>query len=269
MVRLSNGFVACVNVLTLLLSCAALATAAWFFAHQSTTCQKFLVEPLFFLGLSLLIVSLLGLLGSCCRVQPLLWVYLFLMFLFILALIGFTIFSIVVTNKGMGKAISGRGYKEYRLGDYNNWLQNYVVNDGNWDKIKSCLADANVCSSFPQETVADFNKRNLSPTQSGCCKPPTYCGYEYKNATFWTIPKEGPAAPDTDCKTWSNNHGVLCYDCMSCKAGVLANIKKEWRLLAGANTTLLIVVILVYSVGYCALRNNRLSSYRRYKGGYP
>ena len=72
-----------------------------------------------------------------------------------------------------------------------------------------------------------------------------------------------------DCKTWSNNHAVLCYDCMSCKAGVLANIKKEWRLLAAANTSLLIVVILVYSVGYCALRNNRSISYLRYKGGYP
>ncbi|GFZ12195.1 tetraspanin7 [Actinidia rufa] len=168
MVRLSNGFVSLVNVLTLLLSGAALATAAWFFTHQSSACQKFLVEPLFFLGLSLLIVSLLGLFGSCCRVQPLLWVYLFLMFLFIVALIGFSIFALVVTNKGMGKAISGRGYKEYRLGDYNNWLQNYVVNEKNWDEIKSCLADANVCSSLggnPKETVSDFNKKNLSPTQ--------------------------------------------------------------------------------------------------------
>ena len=65
-----------------------------------------------------------------------------------------------------------------------------------------------------------------------------------------------------------NNQQALCYDCKSCKAGVLANIKKEWRLLAVVDAGILILVILVYSIGCCALRNNRSSRYSRHKA-YP
>ncbi|KAF7124591.1 hypothetical protein RHSIM_Rhsim12G0146100 [Rhododendron simsii] len=275
MARVSNGFVGFINILTLLLSLAALGGAFFLYLnHASTACQKTLQEPLLIVGAALFVVSLLGLFGSCCRVNSLLYVYLFFMFLLILGLICSTVFTILVTNKGVGNAVSGRGFKEYRLGDYSNWLQTYAVNDQNWPSIKGCLVETKMCSSESlgvtnsQEAAADFYKRSLSPTQSGCCKPPTYCGFDYKNATLWTVPKTGPAVPDTDCTTWSNNQEALCYDCKSCKAGILANLKKEWRLLAVINTCILVFVILVYSVGCCALRNNTSSNYSRYKGGY-
>ncbi|KAA8542330.1 hypothetical protein F0562_023534 [Nyssa sinensis] len=190
------------------------------------------------------------------------------MFLLIAGLLCFTVFTVIVTNKGVGEAISGRGYKEYRLGDYSHWLQNYVINEKHWEKIKSCLIDAQVCKSLGEarhESAADFYKSSLSPTESGCCKPPTSCGFEYQNATFWTVPKSGPAVPDGDCKTWSNNQTVLCFDCQSCKAGVLANIKKEWRQLAIINAGILVFIIVVYSIGCCALRNNRSDRYHRHK----
>ncbi|THG08656.1 tetraspanin-8-like [Camellia sinensis] len=271
MVRMSNTFIAFFNLITLLISIAAIGGSIWFSTHPASICQKVIQKPLLYIGLALFVVSLFGLIGSCCRVQFVLWIYLVVMFLFIIALMCFSVFAILVTNKGIGKAVSGRGYKEYRLGDYSNWLQMYVVNGTNWDKVKSCLVDAHVCSRLggnPHETAADFDKRNLSPTESGCCKPPSYCGLEFKNATFWTVPKTGPAVPDSDCTAWSNDQSVLCYNCKSCKAGILAIFSYSRRLLAMINAGVLVFVIILYSIGCCALRNNRSSRYQRYKG-YP
>ncbi|XP_052174596.1 tetraspanin-8-like [Diospyros lotus] len=273
MVRLSNSIVVLVNVLTLVISVAVIGGAAWSYTHPGSLCHRVLQQPLLFLGLSLLAVSLLGLIGACCRVQFLLWIYLFVMFVLIVGLVCFTVFTVVVTNKGVGKAVSDKGYKEYRLGDYSNWLRKYVVNQENWAKIRSCLVVADVCSTLganPNETLADFRKRTLSPIQSGCCKPPTSCGFKFKNATYWTAPKTGgPAAADGDCATWSNNQSVLCYGCQSCKAGVLANIKKEWKLLAIINVVVLVFVIIIYSIGCCALRNVRSSGYLQSGKGHP
>ena len=54
------------------------------------------------------------------------------MFLFIVHL-----FALIVTNKGAGEVVSNRGYKEYRLGDYFNWLQKRVNNVKN---SETCLS---------------------------------------------------------------------------------------------------------------------------------
>jgi hypothetical protein len=74
------------------------------------------------------------------------------------------------------------------------------------------------------------------------------------NATIWqgTPP---PSAEDPDCGVWSNAN--LCYNCNSCKAGILQNIKQDWRKVAIVNIIVLVFLIIAYSVGCCAFRNNR------------
>ncbi|KAL6318997.1 hypothetical protein AAG906_001470 [Vitis piasezkii] len=271
MARFSNVLIAILNVLTMLIAVASLASGIYFNFNGGTHCQKFLQMPLLVVGAFLFVVSLCGLVGSTCKVSFLLWIYLFVMFLMILGLLCFTILALVVTNKGVGQVISNRGYKEYRLGDYSNWLQNHLVNDKNWGRIKSCLMDTDICSRLGKEInddAAAFYQKNLSPIQSGCCKPPTYCGFEFKNATFWVVPKTGPAVADTDCKTWSNDQKQLCFDCKSCRAGLLANIKSQWRTLAICNGCIFVVLIFIYSVGCCAFRNNRRDKYK-YQRGFP
>ncbi|KAF9625785.1 hypothetical protein IFM89_027117 [Coptis chinensis] len=180
------------------------------------------------------------------------------------------IFAFIVTNHGAGKAISGRGFKEYRLGDYSNWLQNHVVNGKHWGKFRSCLIASKLCMRLGDNAgkASAFNMKDLSPIESGCCKPPTYCGFTFKNATFWEVPKSGPAAPDLDCLTWSNHQETLCYDCKSCKAGILDNVKNDSKKLVAINFCVLIFLSIVHCIGSCAYKGNRDERYKRYRG-YP
>lgn len=168
MVRLSNNLVGILNFLTFLVSIPILGAGIWLSNRASTDCEKFLEKPVIALGVFLMIVSLAGLIGACCRVNWLLWLYLVVMFLLILLLFCFTIFAFVVTNKGAGEALSGKGYKEYRLGDYSNWLQKRVSNTKNWNRIRSCLYDGKVCQSLADantSTASQFFAEHLSPIQ--------------------------------------------------------------------------------------------------------
>ncbi|XP_043711180.1 tetraspanin-8-like [Telopea speciosissima] len=268
MFRLSNNLVGILNFITFLLSIPILGAGIWLSTKADTICEKFLEKPVIALGVFLMVVSLAGLIGACCRVQWLLWVYLLVMFVLIVLLFGLTIFAFVVTNKGAGEAVSGKGYKEYKLGDYSNWLQNRVNNTKNWNNIKSCLMDSKVCQTLANQTgnenVQQFYKTNLSPIQSGCCKPPTSCNFTYVTPIEWTK-TDTTSSTDSDCTAWNNTD--LCYNCQSCKAGVLQNIKSDWKKVAIVNIIFLVFLIIVYSIGCCAFRNNRRENgYSGWKG---
>lgn len=257
--RCSNSLVGILNFVTFLLSIPILGGGIWL-AHKATTdCEKYLEKPVIALGVFLLIVSLAGFIGACCRVNWLLWVYLVVMFLLILILFCFTIFAFVITNKGAGEVVSNRGYKEYKLGDYSNWLQKRVDNSKNWNRIRSCLIDGKVCQKLSQETntgANEFFAKHLSPIESGCCKPPENCQFIYVSPTNWS--KNGNVTnSNPDCNVWSNDPSALCYDCTSCKAGFLQNLKGDWKKVAVINIVFLVFLIIVYSIGCCAFRNNR------------
>jgi len=270
MFRLSNNLIGILNVLTFILSIPILWAGVWLSNKGVTECEKFLDKPVIILGVFLMVISLAGLIGACCRVSWLLWTYLLVMFLLIVILFCFTIFAFVVTNKGAGEVVSGRGYKEYRLGDYSNWLQKRVNSTKNWKKIRSCLVDSKVCSTFADkyvgETVDQFYNQHLSSVQSGCCKPSTDCQFTYVTPTNWTTTTTG-AQTNPDCNTWSNDPNILCYDCQACKAGLLDQLKRDWKKVAIINVVFLIVLVIVYSIGCCAFRNSRRDNVYRGKIG--
>lgn len=91
--------------------------------------------------------------------------------------------------------------------------------------------------------------------QSGCCKPPSDCNFTYVKPTEWNA--TGVQNTNSDCNAWNNEPTVLCFNCESCKAGLLDNIKSNWKKVAIVNVIFLVFLIVVYSVGCCAFRNNR------------
>ncbi|KAH9722451.1 tetraspanin-12 [Citrus sinensis] len=254
MPRFSNAMFIALNLISLAMGFAAVFCSAYVQMHDGSACQKTLEMPLLVTGLFLLIVSTLGLVGACCRTDWLLCIYLFVMLISILGLIAFTVFVLIVTNTFVGKKVS-----QNRLHDYSYWLQNRLADGKNWQEIRSCLADANVCRNLGNKDLKDW-----SLVQSGCCKPPVYCGLERKNATFWTMPENGPAVSDSDCAMFSNDQKQLCYDCNSCKGGVLANIKREWRLLAVLNACVIGFLIIIFWIGCCVRKNIRYDQFIGY-----
>ncbi|KAJ8505575.1 hypothetical protein OPV22_006461 [Ensete ventricosum] len=263
MVRISNSLIGILNFLTLLVSFPIIGIALWFRVQAATECERVLQLPLLVLGIFLFVVSVLGFVGSCFRVSVFLWIYLFVLFLLILAMVAFTMFGLIVTNKGVGQAIVGRAYKEYKLDDYSHWLQKRVRDWSTWNVIEGCLKEAKVCGQLEGDVgmkATEFYRKNLSPVQSGCCKPPSYCRFTYVNATHWTMPKSGSAASGLDCKAWSNDQEKLCYSCNSCKGGVLATLKDARKKVAIFNAALLVFLIVTYSVGCCAFKNKRSRS---------
>ncbi|XP_021285912.1 tetraspanin-8-like [Herrania umbratica] len=265
MVRISNTVFTFINIFPFFLGVVSVVASIHFRLHGGSVCLNALQNPLLIIGLVLFAVSLLAFIGSCCsNANSVLAVYSILMTLVILALTGFTLFAVVVTNKGVARRISGLGFSEYRLGDYSGWLRDNFVNHNSWDHTRSCLIDSHVCTTLhSRATFSDFIKQKLSSIQSGCCKPPMYCKFVYKNATFWIMQKSGPDVEDSDCRTWSNDKQKLCYNCKSCKGGVLANIRKEWRLLAILNICILVLVLITFNIG-CSIRKNRKADEKNY-----
>ncbi|CAN8304825.1 unnamed protein product [Cochlearia groenlandica] len=264
MVRVSNFIVGLANTLIMLAGASAIGYSVYMFMHQDVTvCESVVRAPLLTTGIILFVVSLIGVIGSCFKNNIALVTYLILLFVGIVALIVFSTFVFFVTNKGAGHVVSGRGYREYKTVDFSNWLNGFVGGK-RWFGIKGCLVEAKVCSDLsngPVNQIADaFYRKNLSPIQSGCCKPPSNCNFEFRNATYWIPPtKNGTAVTSKsgDCGSWSNVQKELCFNCSSCKAGVLANIRQEWRHLLVFNVCFLLVLLIVYSCGCCARRNNR------------
>ncbi|KAF7823451.1 tetraspanin-3-like [Senna tora] len=263
--RASNHLIGLLNFLTFLLSIPILGGGIWLSSRATTTdCLRFLQWPLIVIGISIMVVSLAGFAGACYRNTFLMRLYLLVMFFVIAALVGFIIFAYAVTDKGSGRAVANRAYLEYDLAEYSGWLEERVASESYWGKISACVRDSKVCGRMGRtyggmpESAYMFYARKLTPIQSGCCKPPTECGYVYENETVWTTGGGvGMGAANPDCLRWSNEQGQLCYGCDSCKAGVLASLKRSWRKVSVINIVVMIILVIAYIVAYAAFRNNR------------
>ncbi|CAL5047268.1 unnamed protein product [Urochloa decumbens] len=267
MARLSHGLLGALNVVTLLLSLPVLCAGVYFRMRAATECERALQLPVIAFGATLLLLSLVGLAGACGRrgaAAPFLWAYVVSMFLLVVAVFALTVLAFVaVADQGSGGA-AGRAYREHRLGDYSGWLRARVAAPDTWRRVESCLAEARVCGvgrpldgAVGREAV-EFYKHHLSPIQSGCCKPQAHCGFRQVNGTFWEAPRSAAAAGDDDgdCRAWSNDVQVLCFECDACKAGVLETVKTRWKAVAIVDVALLVLLVVVYTLGCCALRSN-------------
>ncbi|KAJ4959579.1 hypothetical protein NE237_026690 [Protea cynaroides] len=266
---MSNNVIGAINFFGVLLSIPIIGAGIWLTNEPDNACVKILQWPVIILGIVILVVALAGFIGAFWRIPWLLIFYLIAMLILIILLASLVVFIYMVTMRGSGHIAPSRAYLEYHLDDYSGWLRRRVQSSYKWDQIRNCLSSTTMCSELNQSyhMAEDFFNTHLTPLQSGCCKPPTKCGYTFVNPTYWISPIDMSA--DMDCLQWSNDQTQLCYACDSCKAGLLANLKKEWRRVNVILVITLIALICVYLMGCCAFRNAKTEDlFRRYKQGY-
>ncbi|ESQ31854.1 hypothetical protein EUTSA_v10004782mg [Eutrema salsugineum] len=262
MLRLSNAAVITTNAILALIGLATLCFSVYVFIEGPSQCQRFIQNPLIVTATLLFFISSLGLIAALYSSHVIITLYLFFLFLSILVLLVLSIFIFLVTNPFAGKAFSGKGIGNAKTGDLQNWIGNHFLQGKNWEGIKRCMSDSSICRFGPRDV--DFDAKHLSYVKFGCCRPPVECGFESKNATWWTVPATSTGAIKGDCKTWSNTQSQLCYACESCKIGVFKGIRKRWRILLVFNLLLILLVVLLYSCGCCVRNNNRVPWKRRF-----
>ncbi|XP_074288641.1 tetraspanin-7-like [Silene latifolia] len=254
----STCVLGCLNTFTLCLSLPILLAGFLLRITANSPCDPIMYKPLLAIGLSLLIVSLIGLLGACCRVSIFQWLYLFTLFILIIGLLALlSVSGVLIKGGGKGNDVMG-GVKEYELPMFSNWLKKNFVSDDHWEDVVNCLVHHDACGKISTfRTLMDFvtyKKSKLTSMEMGCCKPPVHCGYEYKSNTRWEVPEQGLASQDADCKAWSNDPDKLCYNCETCKGGYLAFFVKGWKKITALNTALLVILFFVFIIAACALR---------------
>jgi len=231
-----------INGIALLLSIPIIGTGIWLSGKQDNQCLNFLQWLVVAIGVLFFVAGLLGFIGAFWKVRWVVGFYLVFMFILLVLLMGLVISVFRVTHKGHGHTTPNRAYKEYNLYEFSPWLRHRVQSSSRWNHIRNCLIYSTTCSRLKQRfnLAQDFFNAQISPLQSGCCTPPTECGYAFVTPVYWVTPANQDV--DSDCSLWNNDQMQLCYNCNSCKAGLLANIKKEWRV---ANIVLLLILLLL------------------------
>ncbi|MCO5580592.1 hypothetical protein L7F22_034462 [Adiantum nelumboides] len=250
---ISNLLLVVFNVITTFFGVAIAGLGAWLATKDSETCLQFLHSPILVFGVFIAAVSVVALISAFFKIGILLRIYLLLMLVLILACVAFAIFSFVVTHKNYAKVLANVNYKQYRIGDYSEWLQKQVENPATWKRIRSCLSDSKMCFfSYMSSTALLSNIVNYLAldTYKGCCIPPDVCQYSLVNGAYVSPANAGA---DADCTTFSNNADTRCFDCDACPAGVMESVVTNWQKLAIGVAVVAGALLVIYCVGCQAL----------------
>uniref|UniRef100_A0ACD5YP70 Uncharacterized protein n=1 Tax=Avena sativa TaxID=4498 RepID=A0ACD5YP70_AVESA len=257
----SNKFMACLALATV---CAVLVIASglWFASAEGEECARLQRWPVVILGVAILMVALAGFIGAYWDnglARFLLKAYFYGMLGAVVVLTVFLLIGYAVTRGSGAYPVLGRAYKEYRLDGFSMWLRGYVSDSpARWEGIMSCLAESDTCKELARQgsfvTADQFYSSNLiTPLQSGCCKPPSACGFGYVGPTVWTNPT---SAPVQDCGLWSNDPAQLCYECESCRAGLLAAMRTQWHKTSIALLIATLVLFFALIAGWKVYKND-------------
>ncbi|KAK6258889.1 hypothetical protein SCA6_013363 [Theobroma cacao] len=254
MARCSNIILGILNGFALIIGIGIIAWVISIRKHWGTECMQLLLVPLLAIGIVISVFSLVGLIGACCRSNFYLWIYMFMLAIWIIGLVVGAVFMFYVA--GSRSEMQEQGQK--------SWLQTYYLVGKRWPAVRNCLVQGKICQLMLSEATSleEFQMENTRhPIQDGCCRPPDGCGFEFKNATFWTVPKTGLVKKDGDCMVWNNQPDNLCFDCDRCKELFVSDLRKDALYFGISLTFELLFVVITYSVGCCAKRNNETRYY--------
>ncbi|KAH7301300.1 hypothetical protein KP509_23G019300 [Ceratopteris richardii] len=257
---------ACINIV---LAIPIIVIGFWLASRHHHDCIKFLEIPILFIGFGLVLVSIFGFIWAKNCKADLVRLYLFAVLLLLLLLLAFTLFTFVVTHDSGGHAVPAATYLEYNLAEYSTWFQDQVKDSLRWSILKSCIKDQHPCTGLNKlySTALEFDDAYLTPIQSGCCKPPSACGFTFVKPTQWITATRSGAS--SDCGLWSNGSG-MCYDCNTCKAGLLETVRQDWNNAADVCLAVFILLFVVYLVSLFAFLKGDLSRSpgSRFGGGF-
>ncbi|XP_073101551.1 tetraspanin-10 isoform X3 [Elaeis guineensis] len=177
-----------INFFTMILAIAVICFGIWMSTHHDA-CRRTLTLPVMGLGALILLVSLIGFLGAWKNITILLWAYLVILFLILVAIMVFTVLAFIITNNGSGHAVAGLRYKEYHLHDYSPWFLKQLNNTKNWRRLKSCLVKTEDCNKLPKKykTLKEYKLAELTPIEAGCCRPPSEAGVAQYMKIEWRV----------------------------------------------------------------------------------
>ena len=162
MARWSSIITVSINSLTLLLGLFLLGMGGCLAVHHDRApCLSLIRSPCLKIGAILVVVSLLGLLGMCCRSPFVLWLYLIIYFILIIMVAVGGVLWIMVVSKGYVRLDIGESRK---LNDFTFWFQDQVIGIEDWSKVKNCLLHTDICSSDNPKKIFLF-----SDTIKVCC----------------------------------------------------------------------------------------------------
>ena len=186
----SNNITATLNFIALLASIPIIVSGIWLASKADNECTHYFRWPVVILGVLILLVCLAGFVGAYWNRQGLLAFYLICMAILIALLLILLVFAFIVTRSDGAYPVQGRGYQEYRLDGFSQWLRDHVTNSKNWGKIRTCLADSDVCAKLTQNYMAadQFYSAHISPLQvSFHCLFLLWPVCVFANATGWRV----------------------------------------------------------------------------------
>ena len=142
-----RGLLCFTNSLTFLTSLPILFLALIINSDGHSKCSSYIQGPITVIGILLLVVSLMGMIGSCCRVTFMLWLYEWVLFLCIIFLLCFTMLASMGVHKSSYK---GEPAETIHLRQFSDWLQLNVVDKEDWNAIRSCLSETLFCEGQKQ-----------------------------------------------------------------------------------------------------------------------
>ncbi|KAG8382266.1 hypothetical protein BUALT_Bualt05G0058900 [Buddleja alternifolia] len=171
-----------------LLAVGVIGFGVWMSSHHDN-CRRSLTLPVIGLGAVIFVVSIVGFLGAWKNNSILLWIYLGLLCIILVAILVFTVLAFIVTNNGSGHKVTGLRYKEYQLQDYSSWFLKQLNNSHNWEHLKSCLVKSDDCNNLSRKykNLKQFKLAKLSPIEAGCCRPPSEAGVAQYMKTEWRV----------------------------------------------------------------------------------
>lgn len=138
MFRTNNLIFAIGNCLTLTIGIGLIFFSINAGHRHTSKCQRSLQFPIFWTGLVMSVLALLGVICSFCNTDKLLFVFVAFVFFWTIGLIISAIIFISLTNVG-------HHGKPFHLDEANS-LQKGFFKDINWQRFKTCFVERGICN---------------------------------------------------------------------------------------------------------------------------